>query len=94
VRHQRLHTGDTLFKCVICGKALSDDGSVVRYQRKHTDEKTLRCFTCGKKTSWTEDCVSHQLKQTGFHIKEILWHIKEHIQVISLSKVLLVEIAI
>jgi uncharacterized Zn-finger protein len=39
----RTHTGDKLYKCTICGKGFSVNGSLQAHIRTHTDEKPYKC---------------------------------------------------
>ena len=47
------------FKCDICGKVLTQSGSLKRHRRLHTGEKPYTCGTCGKKFSDGGNYLKH-----------------------------------
>ena len=45
----RTHTGKTSFKCEVCDKRFSLEGSLKTHLRIHTGEKLYRCEVCNKR---------------------------------------------
>ncbi|KAL1779400.1 zinc finger protein 850 isoform X1 [Sigmodon hispidus] len=64
-KHQRIHTGEKLYKCKECRKAFSQSSSLTQHLRVHTGEKPYICSECGKAFSFTTSLIGHQRMHTG-----------------------------
>ncbi|XP_051023472.1 zinc finger protein 18 isoform X2 [Acomys russatus] len=65
VFHQRTHTGETYFHCLICKKAFLRSSDFVKHQRTHTGEKPCKCDYCGKGFSDVSGLRHHKKIHTG-----------------------------
>ena len=45
-RHERTHTEEKRFVCLICGKAFQTKHKLKRHERRHTGEKPFACTKC------------------------------------------------
>jgi KRAB domain-containing zinc finger protein len=57
--HQRLHTGEELFKCKMCGKSLATKQALEIHERIHTGERPYVCRYCNKGFSHKGNLKTH-----------------------------------
>ncbi|XP_053561552.1 zinc finger protein 570 [Bombina bombina] len=65
VKHQRMHTGVSLFKCSWCCKCFTQRASLSRHERTHAMERPIECEDCGKCFTDTSTLSKHQRIHTG-----------------------------
>ena len=46
--HERVHTDEKLYECVICKKTFSSSNTLAYPERVHTGEKPYKCVICKK----------------------------------------------
>ena len=52
IRHKRKHSGEHLYHCEVCNKALSQQSNLIRYQQLRSDERPYVCAVCNKAYSY------------------------------------------
>ncbi|XP_075767503.1 uncharacterized protein LOC142820990 [Pelodiscus sinensis] len=65
IAHQRLHIGETPYKCCDCGKSFARNSHLSRHQRLHTGQRPFKCCECGKTFSVSSNLIAHQTIHTG-----------------------------
>ncbi|XP_069489835.1 zinc finger protein 684-like [Ambystoma mexicanum] len=63
--HERAHTRDRPYNCVICGKSFHHKQVFIRHQKIHTGERPYECTVCGKRFRLKEVLMQHQNTHTG-----------------------------
>ncbi|XP_075463585.1 uncharacterized protein LOC142498863 isoform X1 [Ascaphus truei] len=73
VKHQRIHTGVSLFECTKCGKCFTQRSNLIRHNRSHVLARPFACRDCGKSFTDSSTLLKHQRIHTGekpFHCTE------------------------
>ncbi|XP_075049113.1 uncharacterized protein LOC142109020 [Mixophyes fleayi] len=65
VKHQKLHTGVSLFVCAMCDKCFTQRSNLMRHERSHAVDRPFACSDCGKSFSDGSTLLKHQRIHTG-----------------------------
>jgi KRAB domain-containing zinc finger protein len=65
--HVRIETCDKPYKCGICGKEYSENGSLQKHIRTHAGDKPYKCNICKKEFSAKQPLMPHKA------VKLALW---------------------
>ncbi|KAF4012273.1 hypothetical protein G4228_004326, partial [Cervus hanglu yarkandensis] len=63
--HQRIHSGEKIYKYSDCGEMFNQSSNLIQHQRIHTGEKPYKCYACGKSFRWSAHLVQHQRIHLG-----------------------------
>ncbi|XP_045148479.1 zinc finger protein 160-like isoform X1 [Echinops telfairi] len=58
-------TGETPYKCEVCGKFFRQNSNLANHLRIHTGEKPYKCSECGKAFRWRSVLTKHVRIHTG-----------------------------
>ncbi|XP_052279747.1 histone-lysine N-methyltransferase PRDM9-like isoform X6 [Dreissena polymorpha] len=64
-RHMRIHIGDTVYTCEICGYGCKQKGNLKTHMVIHTGEKLFKCEVCGHSFTQSSSLKTHMRKHTG-----------------------------
>ncbi|KAM4691073.1 uncharacterized protein WCC33_018391 [Rhinophrynus dorsalis] len=64
-KHQKVHTGVSLFVCTRCGKCFTQRSNLMRHEMSHAVERPFTCEDCGKRFSDNSTLLKHQRIHTG-----------------------------
>ncbi|XP_052279742.1 zinc finger protein 16-like isoform X2 [Dreissena polymorpha] len=64
-RHMRIHIGDTVYTCEICGYGCKQKGNLKTHMVIHTGEKLFKCEVCGHSFTQSSSLKTHMQIHTG-----------------------------
>lgn len=65
IRYQRIHSGETPYKCKDCDKGFALKATLKTHQRLHSGEKPYKCKDCDKCFAQASGLLIHRSKHTG-----------------------------
>ncbi|XP_063302112.1 zinc finger protein 583-like isoform X1 [Pelobates fuscus] len=65
VKHQKVHTGISVFVCTRCGKCFTQRSNLMRHERTHLVERPFTCPDCDKSFSDGSTLLKHQRIHSG-----------------------------
>uniref|UniRef100_A0A452GGH8 C2H2-type domain-containing protein n=1 Tax=Gopherus agassizii TaxID=38772 RepID=A0A452GGH8_9SAUR len=65
ISHRKIHMGEKLYKCLVCGKSFNQSSNLISHRRIHTGEKPYKCLICEKSFIQSSQLNRHERTHMG-----------------------------